>query len=285
MGRVAREKWKPSYPHWDPKLPVHWLILEESAFVVFLDSVLDVDWKTKDELKPDPEFAKVRSQIQRLQARDGDRLSDENKLRFRTMLGEAMAHALGGDFAEARLLLDDAEIFVFNRSQEAARVSYFFAGTVVTFLAILTTAVIWACRDGFVKRFGQTVLDLVVCACAGAVGALFSLLAQRAKGLVDPGADRTTHYAEASQRILLGVLGAVLVGLGIRVGVLLPQVDPRLHGFGGLVFVCALAGISERFTFGLMKRAEELHNGGRKEERPALPTGTRRKRKDDPYAA
>ncbi len=249
-----------SAEHWEA-MPVGYLILETQDFIVFLDKEGDVDWGTTDEYDAantkKKDQAAIHNRVQQLHGADGGQLSSRNIRRFRCMLGEGTARALEGHFDEARDVLDRAETFVNAQTRAAARYAYFVAGAVWLGLALLVTLGTWAARATLKKFLGDGVVDLVTAAGAGATGAFFSILLQMRNAPVDPSSERRQQYADAGARILMGMIGAVVVALCVRSGIVLPQLKPVIAGstgHAGLLLACTVAGFSERLAPALINR-------------------------------
>ncbi len=272
QGDSARRRLpKNEYPQWS-HLQVGWLILATPRYIVFLDDATDLDWSTTDEfdaaLTPLLTQAKgrVQNRITRLQALEGDRLSPVNRRAFRRMLGEAMARVLGGEPDAADAMLDDAEQYIGRRTRESAQFSYALATLVLTAGICSATLILWIFRKELLPRLGATAFELIICAGAGALGACFSMLLKMRSAPLDPGSDRHHHYVDALVRLIVGMIGAVIAAVAVRIGILLPQLNPATNGFGGLVLACAIAGASERLSPALIERLGTARTAG-----PATP--------------
>jgi hypothetical protein len=245
-------------------MPVGYLILETIDFIVFLDKDGDVDWATTDEYDSannlKKEQAAIHNRVQHLHGADGGRLSERNIRRFRCMLGEGTARALEGHIAEANDVIDRAEVFVETQTRAAARYAYFVAGTVWLGVASGVTLATWILRGPLAGILGQGFVDLVTASGAGAMGAFFSILLQMRTAPVDPSSERHQQYADAGARILMGSIGAAVVSLCVRSGIVLPQLKPALvgsAGHAGLLLACMVAGASERLAPALINRLDQ----------------------------
>jgi hypothetical protein len=63
------------------------------------------------------------------------------------------------------------------------------------------------------------------------------------------------HQTEGLARVIIGAVGAALVALAIKAGMLLSSVQPQ-HAFATLLVFCMVAGISERLVPSLVERVE-----------------------------
>jgi hypothetical protein len=94
-------------------IPIRHLVLASPEFIVYLDDVLDVEWKTTNayddtDLGHKQQRSAVLTRAAELEAGDWD-LSDERQtLSLRRQIAEAIARAFEGDFAQAQQMLDRA---------------------------------------------------------------------------------------------------------------------------------------------------------------------------------
>jgi hypothetical protein len=264
-----------SSEHWEA-MPVGYLILETQEFIVFLDKEGDVDWGTTDDYdaanERKKEQAAIHNRVQQLHGADGGQLSDRNTRRFRCMLGEGTARALEGHIDEANDVLDKAAAFVAARTRAAGRYAYFLADAASLGVALALTVGTWALRGPLGRVLGQGFVDLVAASGAGATGAFFSMLLQMRNAPVDSASERRQQYADAGARIFMGMIGAVVVALCVRSGIVLPQLKPALAGAGGhagLLLICMVAGASERLAPALINRLANEHDA----DPPKIPAG------------
>jgi hypothetical protein len=265
------------YEHW-AALQVGYLILETEDFIVFLDEVGEIDWSTKDEFdKTYPhakDLAAIRNRLEQLQDADGGRLSADSTRRFRCMVGGALARAFDGHIQEAKDALDKAETFVLARTRAAARYSYFIAGAACLGIVLILTLALWAIRDPLTRAFGPSFVEMTVAAGAGATGAFFSMLLQMRSAPIDPASEKHQQYADASARILMGMIGAIVVALFVRAGIVFPQLKPSLDApasYSGLLLACIVSGASERLAPALIDRIGKVQES--EPSKVAAPNG------------
>ena len=240
-------------------LDIHILIFATSEFIVFLDSQLDLDWQTtpKQDRLLDAQaasVAKVLNQVASLQSVPVDSLSKANKLNFRRMVGEAVARCLDGDCASANSMLRDAEEFVNGRNQDIARHWFLTAAFVTALAPALLGVAFWIWRDRLRSYLGVTTVNVILGCSMGALGALLSVITRMSKIPVDPSAGRALHYWEGLSRILTGVISALIIQIAIKLGFLLPSLNP--YGAAGNLFTGFLAGVSEHLVSNFIKRFE-----------------------------
>jgi hypothetical protein len=190
-------------------LPVHLLIIDTEDFIVFLDEVYDVDWKTSaafDGSHADiwEECGAVLNRVSFLHAIPIAHLGCDQRLGFRRMLGEAVARAFEGNTGAAEHILSKAEEFVTARNHEHARYWYLSAAALATALLLLVSLVLWIERAQIVSHVGQGLFDIFVAFGVGTVGALLSTFSRVAKLPLNPSAGRRLHYFEGAAHIVLG---------------------------------------------------------------------------------
>ncbi len=93
----------------------------------------------------------------------------------------------------------------------------------------------------------------------GGIGALFSTTVRLQLMAVDPMVSLSMHWIYGGQRVLVGVLGAIIIYFGFKSGIvdglLRPVADssiPREIDLYWLAFISVLAGFSERLVPNLL---------------------------------
>lgn len=279
---MAVRRSKTSYSHWD-NLPIAILVHATQDYVVFIDNDGDVDWASSDAYDEADRFPEGWGNIQnRFAALEGaidDDVPARSKKAFRRMLAEGVARGLEGDVEAANKMLDDAEKFVAARNRELGRLVHMRWAGVTAAVVITISAAVGLLRAQLGTVVGQTVVLLIMCAGAGSMGALFSVL--RNMGTApDPQADSRLQRTEAVARILVGGFGAVLATLAVRAGVVLPQLGTAPSSLPALLLISVVAGISERLVPDLIRRLDgspdqasaKLPNSSAHAPAPATPT-------------
>jgi len=92
----------------------HILILATPGFIVFLDEVLDVDWKSTPEW--DEKIKDQRAELRELlnvaaalEAGEWDQTDIERTIKFRRQIAESIASGLEGNFRQAKQMLEKAD--------------------------------------------------------------------------------------------------------------------------------------------------------------------------------
>jgi len=195
-------------------------------------------------------------------------LSTDNRVAFKRMVGEALARRLSqGDSSAANQILDRAETFINARNSEIARRWQLSAAAVVCAGAFFAGAILWIKRESAISVLGTFAFGAVMGSCAGAVGAMTSLLLRIRQMSFDVSAGREAHLFDGATRVLAGMAGAFVVALAERVNLIGGMVNSLPHPFAALILVCVIAGASERLVPDLINRLEgTFHSGLRVEE-------------------
>lgn len=237
---------------------IAYLIIATDHHVVFIDKDLDVDWETAEgetsqqDSTDSADFNGILNRVAALEATPSDELRPTMKLQFKRLLGEGVARALDEDYEGARAILDEAHTYITARSQEASRSWYLSASGIVTVPFLLVGLFSWIFRDSLRTILGATVFWLVISACAGAAGALLSVIWRTGKQQFDSSAGRHLHYLEAASRICAGAISGILVGAAVQAQLFLTAL---IHN-GNMPMVMMLSalasGSSERLATSIM---------------------------------
>jgi hypothetical protein len=124
----------------------------------------------------------------------------------------------------------------------------------VTGIFVVILAMGWVWREAASSEFGPGPFYVGLGSCVGAIGAFFSILTRVGRTPLDPSAGWQLHWLEGLGRILIGVVGAALAEVAMKLGLALTILSEK--GFAGLFLVAFIAGFSERFVHTLIKRVE-----------------------------
>jgi hypothetical protein len=116
------------------------------------------------------------------------------------------------------------------------------------------------CSAALVTQFGLDVYKIMMGTAIGGLGAWLSVIQRSRTTELDVAAGPALHYLEGAFRIMAGTLGALLVALAIRAGLL-------VHGtqLAAIMVICMVAGASERLVPSFIEQIE-----GRAVRDPAL---------------
>lgn len=272
------QKHKPDYAVKWPELPVGHLIIyrdtpNDGAFIVFVDYVGDLDWYRDDkseETAKNKEFeghiSEVQNEVAELEPCVRNWPADL-KLSAKIILGEALSCAFHCERENALQALKKARAFIDNKSAEVSRYwtlqacagSAMLAGAFGTF-ALLKKALL-------LQMFGPTPYLLFLATCAGAMGALLSVIQRIGVLSFDVGAERRLHYVEGSIRIVAGGISGLLAGALVKLGVFLPILSQAGFTTTAACATAIIAGASERYVPTIIAKMDSSGiqgNGGKK---------------------
>ena len=141
-----------------------------------------------------------------------------------------------------------------RRNQEIARGWQLTATGASAVVFFVLGCFAWLGRAWLRQKIGDLPFMLLIGACSGAVGALFSILTRLGAIPLDPSAGKSLHKLEGRARILAGAIGAVIAELAVYLSLVLGV----LKNFGNpaLLFIALIAGTSERLVPTIIKRTE-----------------------------
>jgi hypothetical protein len=204
-----------------PDCKVKHLVLSSDRFIVFLDDALDVDWATSKKYddkghKDLHEHNVVINEAALLEATPCEGISVAIKTHFKRLIGEAIARSLDDDYIGASQMLRSAEGYILARSQETSRWWYLSASALMTIPFVAAGCIFWWDRSSLIQVLGEGPFWLFLCAVAGSIGALLSVIGRTGKQTFDCSAGRKLHYLEGASRIWAGAISGILVGLAVR---------------------------------------------------------------------
>lgn len=258
-------------PTW--KCLVEHLILKNTDFIVFIDDKMDIDWKSTteyDEVRA-PTQAEFNDVINEVAAQEvipccsGD---VDNTLKYKRLLGEAVAMALKQDYANARSMIEAAKAFLRARNQEMTRFWYLTASTSVAALIVVAGFVLWSTAPSLFREHQGMIRVLTAAASAGAIGAFLSVFLRLGKAELDTSAAKKLFQMEGCCRILAGSISGFCAAIVVKSGLLMPGVARGPEGAWGILLTALLAGASERWIDSIMTKA-----GATPHNNPQQPPG------------
>lgn len=180
---------------------------------------------------------------------------------YERQLGRCISQALIGHTEEAATSLLFLREQLCARIRNRARVVHLLINLILTLL-VLTGAYLFVWSE-YSPIFGfASVEELGLSMAMGAVGALFSTTVRLQSLEIDPTVTPSMHWIYGSQRVIVGVIGALVVYFGFKSGVLTglfqPVRDVSVTETQGnfspywLSFVSVIAGFSERLVPNLL---------------------------------
>jgi hypothetical protein len=233
----------------------------DTDYIVYLDDEYFVEWSWTDSYGETPDsFGEIASSVALLETLSTALLSSKRVGPFRRLLGEAIARILGDkDADKARQTVETARMYLQARALETARTWYLVTACLIVCIALVTALVIWLLRARIARLTGADAFEVGLGCIAGALGAFISILIRLARpdGIkVDAGAGAAIHCLECAARIAAGMAGALLSALAIKADLFLGFAKSADHHLAFLLMTCIVAGASERFVPGLIKRVE-----------------------------
>lgn len=242
-------------------LDIHYLILRTNDFTVFLDSELDLDWKTTDEYdsrkQGDPSnHNKIINRIASLECIPNDHLRTNIRRNYKRMLGEGLARSLKHDYENAMTILDDAERYIRSRNIESARYwqlsTSCLSGTICGFVACF----IWAFKLQMLPILGETGLYVILAGLTGGLGALLSIIFRMGNAQITTDAERKLHILEAISRIIGGIISGLIVSFFVKLGLFVPIFQKTNDTYLAMVAAGLIAGATERWVPSLIAQFE-----------------------------
>ncbi|HEX4611773.1 MAG TPA: hypothetical protein VH092_26490 [Urbifossiella sp.] len=252
---------------------------DNSHYIVYLKGRdYEIDWQTttafdiclEAELGRRPPtkmtYAQLLNRAAVLDNAPDEHLTRRQLYNFKYLLAEGISRVFSeADLGAASAMLDEAERFVTARYREKARVWYLAGSGAAFALAACATLVLWLARSSAQDVFGATLFRVLLGAGCGAAGAVLSILLRVGSTPLDPSSGRKLHLIEGSVRVAAGMLGAAVLALGVRLGLVGPVVVGDPERIVLLALTCVAAGASERlvpsFLEGIEKQATRARDG------------------------
>lgn len=179
-------------------------------------------------------------------------------IEYERELARCIAQALLGHGESARTSLNGLQRRLGRQISNRARVIHL--GINVLLVLGVWLAAYLISISGYQPRFGFEPKNITLAAIMGSVGALFSTAVSLQRMAVDPMVPLIMHWIYGGQRVLVGVLGAIILYFGLLSGVLEGILQTPAAGVNRppvvdnhwLAFVSVLAGFSERLVPNLL---------------------------------
>lgn len=248
---------------------IYSLIDARDEYIIYLDDEFYVQWSYLNsyDKKVPKSFGAVADRVGHLETLSRSQLRPSQYEHFARVLAEAMARVIAdADERHAVELLSRATAYLQLRGTENARYWYIRGSSLTAIPFLLAMIVFWSCRSSLTQFLGAGAFDIALGSFVGALGALLSILTRSEKIPMDPAAGPFIHYLESGSRILAGSLGALLLALAIKSNMLLGIFKSGEYSFAVLLALCFVAGTSERFVSGLVKKIESTASSGQKHD-------------------
>ena len=181
-------------------------------------------------------------------------------------LGEGIARGLQNDFKGAQLILNSAEEYLKARSEETSRFWYLSGSACMAFPFAMIALLIWLGRAWFRAQIGQYAFLEILCICAGALGALLSVITRTGKQRFDCSAGMRLHYLEAASRIWAGAISGVLVGLAVHSQIVFTAFTHAGNLASVMILAALTSGVSERLSVSIIANLGSSKASNHKED-------------------
>jgi len=244
------------------------LIIATSTYIVRIDENGNLDWQTSQEydlaVESNPNYNlpknnSILNDAALLEATPCEGLSPENRRQFKRLIGEALRCSFELDYASAKKMIVAAEKFARVRSEEVSRRWYLSASAYTAIPFLLVGSLVWLFRTYTGEILGIDGLWMILTACAGALGALFSVITRTGRLKFDSSAGWHLHLLEGASRIVAGSISGVLVSLAIRSEMVLSAIahGSELHK---IMLLGAIAGgAGERLATSIISKFDAGH--------------------------
>lgn len=242
------------------------LVYACADYIVRLDERGRIDWETTtsydDNLTQHDKFdskqkTTVLDELAYLETLPCGALGIERSEHYRRLLGEAIRSMLAFEYASAKRTLAIAKQYYLARTEEVARDWYLMGAFVTASPFVIAAPILWAYREPLRSLFGQGAFWLLICLCAGAIGALFSVIARAGKvTLSDASSGKRMYKLEGCTRVIAGGISGLVVALAIRSDIIFAN----LTGGGKMPYVLVLGavigGCGERLVTSIISRLD-----------------------------
>lgn len=248
-----------------PGLPIKYLVFACCDFIVFIDNQNDIDWQASDAFeKKEAELSKeertkyhkavnLAASIESIPCED---LEEKVILNFKRQIGEALVSNLHFDFTNAMNMLQLAKEYIIDRNADKSRYLYLKASAVTSAIAFILLVLVWLFRVQLKELIGEKVFILLLCLLIGALGAFLSIILRMGNTNLDYHASKKLHYMEGSMKVIAGMVSALLIGLCIKAGLLLPVFNKAESINIAILIGGLIAGSSERLAPSIIKKME-----------------------------
>lgn len=244
------------------------LILQTDAFFVYIDEFFVIQWGWDRPAGKQTDIGKVLNRQAQLESMARFITEDGHRLHIQRMIAEGMARYMDSLSVErAREIHDVVESEIRECSVRTSWQWYFSGAYMLAATSIVLMLLGWLFRTDLRGLLGPAAFDVAFGTLMGSVGALLSIASRGDRITLDANAGPLLHQTEGLARVLVGMAGALLVALAFKGGLLLANFDARGSSFATLLFLCFVAGASERLVPSLIAKVDAAHVGNREKEK------------------
>jgi hypothetical protein len=273
-GSKAERPRRPEHGPWDKKnLPIRSMVYWTNDYVVYINYDFDIDFRMDKAIPPNKvaEFNRILNEASSLEISVSDEFPIHTKLQCKELIGEVIACCLDEDFLNATTMLISARAFVEARSRELSRMWFVAACCLATLPLITIECLVWLFRTSVIAIIGEAAFVLVLCAGAGALGALLSVISRSGTRQFDASSGKVLHYFEGASRAVAGSISGIVAGVAVKSGLILTSLFQGDKAGFILILAAVTAGASERLATSIISDVSSL---GFKGAKPDLPDTT-----------
>lgn len=222
---------------------------KQEGFIVFLDKDNDVDWvdTRTDFFTADEEKLKQQwlAKLDAVHMEPCTNINEEDRLTFKKKLAIGYELLMVKCYDDVQPVIDECYKFVKSRNKEVSRSLFIMTSAPIAIIAIAVMAFnidVAKWHPAWVTGF-----------CSGILGAFVSIWTRYGKTAMTGLSSKWLHYAEATCRLLVGAIFALVAIQAVKCGLLLSSIDSSL-----MIYTCGLigfvAGFSERFVPSLVEK-------------------------------
>jgi hypothetical protein len=184
-------------------------------------------------------------------------LKTYQKLRFKRLIGEAIICCFESQYDNALRTLGYASDYLANRTQEISRYWYLSSSLLFALPFALSAAGLWLGRASIMPIIETESFWLLMAACAGALGALLSVISRTGNLAFSSSSGLRLHLWEALSRIGVGAMSGAVLDLAVLSGLFLSPLTAGKHVHALMMLVAFAAGASERLAPSIIAEFEK----------------------------
>jgi hypothetical protein len=170
------------------------------------------------------------------------------------LIAEGLGCAFDHDYVTADMMFQRAGEYLRLRGEEVSRSWYLSASSFATVPFVIAALLTIALRSWLQQIISVNGVWLVIASCAGAIGALLSIIARTGKMNFDHAAGRRLHNFEGASRILAGAISGLLAGLAVRSELLFGNLIHENKMNLVMTTIALIAGTSERLVNSIINK-------------------------------
>lgn len=244
-----------------PDIEVKFLVLATEDFIVFIDKENDLDWATSEKydkrgILKKSEFRNIINQVAMEECNTPSYLSAEVRIKFKRLLGEAIASALKENYNLALTTITSSKEYILARNDERIRFDYFISQTLVIFVLSIFLVILWINKNHLTECIGLNLFNIMYASIMGAYGSYFSTLTRLGDIHFDITSGMLIHRSNALIKLILGLFSGMLIFLAFETKTFVAFIKLENSIYLYYSFIGFIAGISERFIPSIISNVE-----------------------------